>query len=75
MPEMSVPENNGDLPGSATDSEEERVMSEFECVNGHLMKSGEYSCSICGARIGRMDGMTRSEAEAEDRDGPDEGER
>ena len=47
-------------------------MSEFECVNGHLMVSGEYVCPICGARIGRMDGMTRSEAEAEDRDDPED---
>jgi len=47
-------------------------MSEFECVNGHLLHSGEYVCPICGARIGRMDGMTRSEAEAEDRDGPED---
>lgn len=46
-------------------------MSEFECVNGHLMKSGEYVCPICGARIGRMDGMTRSEARHEDEEGPD----
>ena len=45
-------------------------MSEFECVNGHFMKSGEYSCSICGARIGRMDSMTRAECEAED--GPED---
>jgi len=36
------------------------------------MKSGEYVCPICGGRIARMDGMTRSEAEAEDMDGPED---
>ena len=46
-------------------------MSEFECANGHLMKSGEYICPICGARIGRMDGQTRREIEAEDQEPPD----
>jgi len=36
-------------------------MSEFECRNGHLMASGEFTCSICGARLHRMDGMTSRE--------------
>ena len=43
-------------------------MSEFECKNGHLMKSGEYICPICGARIGKVDGMSRAEFEREDED-------
>jgi hypothetical protein len=47
-------------------------MSEFECSNGHFMPSGEYHCSICGGRIARMDGMNKREAEAEDRDGPED---
>lgn len=41
-------------------------MSEFECKNGHLMKSGEYTCPVCGAKIARMDGMTRSECRREE---------
>jgi len=43
-------------------------MSEFECKNGHLMKSGEYICSICGERISRVDGMSRAEFERDDED-------
>lgn len=36
-------------------------MSEYICKKGHLMKSGEYYCSICGERIGYEDGMSRNE--------------
>jgi uncharacterized Zn finger protein (UPF0148 family) len=32
------------------------------------MKSGEYFCSICGERIHKMDGMTKSEANRDDED-------
>lgn len=41
-------------------------MSEFECRNGHLMKSGEYICSICGSHIAKTDGMNKEEFERED---------
>jgi len=41
-------------------------MSEFECCNGHLMKSGKLYCDICGEPIATMDGMSGSELEAED---------
>jgi len=41
-------------------------MSEFECANGHLLKSGEYICPICGEKLARMDGMTRGECEQDD---------
>lgn len=48
-------------------------MSEFECRNHHLMKSGEYSCRICGERIEYTDGMSRNEMRALDAiDYPDE---
>lgn len=47
-------------------------MSEFECINGHLLKPGEYLCPFCGERLGRMDGMTRSEARREDQEDYDE---
>ena len=33
-------------------------MSEFECVNGHLMKSGTITCDECGAPLHTMDGFT-----------------
>lgn len=46
-------------------------MSEYTCSNGHLMKSGEYSCSICGARIGYEDGMSRSEMNKREMDEPE----
>ena len=32
------------------------------------MKSGEYIWSICGARIGKVDGMSRAEFERDDED-------
>lgn len=47
-------------------------MSEFECSQGHLMKSGEYTCPKCGGRIARMDGMTKSEAAADEREEPED---
>lgn len=47
-------------------------MSEFECRNGHIMKSGEYFCNVCGERIGKMDGMTRGEANKEDQEDYDQ---
>lgn len=51
-------------------------MSEFECKNGHLMKSGEYICTLCGSGIGREDGISSSEArkreEMEDLEDPEE---
>ena len=40
-------------------------MSEFECANGHLSRAG-LKCSKCGARITRMDGMSRRELMAEE---------
>ena len=40
-------------------------MSEFECRNGHIMKSGEYICSTCGAKLARTDGMNKEEFEQE----------
>lgn len=49
-------------------------MSEFECKNGHTMRSGEYFCKVCGERIATMDGMTRSEAKREDQEDYDEAE-
>jgi len=36
-------------------------MSEFECKKGHLMKPGEYICSICGEKISKMDGLSNNE--------------
>lgn len=33
-------------------------MSDFECAKGHLMRSGEMHCKICGSRLARMDGMS-----------------
>lgn len=33
-------------------------MSEFECSQGHLMRSGDIRCKICGGRLARMDGMS-----------------
>jgi hypothetical protein len=41
-------------------------MSEFTCIKGHLMPSGELSCPECGGRLTRMDGMTARQLEAED---------
>ena len=33
-------------------------MSEFACKNGHLMRSGEFKCRECGAKLHTMDGFT-----------------
>lgn len=33
-------------------------MSEFCCIKGHIMSSGQYWCPICGGRLHTMDGMT-----------------
>lgn len=41
-------------------------MSEFECANGHLMKSGDITCPKCGARLARMDGMSEKELRAQE---------
>ena len=43
-------------------------MSEFECRNRHMMKSGEYECSICGAKVTYMDGLSSSQIAEMDRD-------
>lgn len=42
-------------------------MSEFECVNGHLMRSGVFICPICGGHLHRMDGMTARELRAQEK--------
>lgn len=33
-------------------------MSEFTCKNGHLMRSKDRVCLICGSTVYRMDGLT-----------------
>jgi hypothetical protein len=48
-------------------------MSEYECRNGHSMRSGEYSCPLCGEKIGFEDGMSRSEMRTREREDPDGG--
>lgn len=50
-------------------------MSLFECRNGHIMKSGERTCSKCGGQVHTMDGMTNRELKAEarrDQEQPDD---
>lgn len=47
-------------------------MSEFACANGHLMRSGEYRCKICGGRLHTMDGMTDAELRREEAGPPDD---
>lgn len=42
-------------------------MSEFECVNGHLIKPSIGYCTICGGRPVRMDGLTARQWEMKDR--------
>lgn len=36
-------------------------MSDFECNNGHLMRSGDTICKECGGRLTYMDGRSRWE--------------
>ena len=36
-------------------------MSEFECINGHLISSSIGYCEICGGRTVRMDGLSNRE--------------
>ncbi len=48
-------------------------MSEFECRNGHLMGSGQFTCKECGAPLWRMDSKSNRELEGEDEYWPDEG--
>ena len=37
-------------------------MSEFKCVNGHdMLPSQGPKCTICGCRVGSMDGMSEKE--------------
>lgn len=38
-------------------------MSEFECRNGHLMRSRDRICLICSSPVYRMDGFTGKELE------------
>ena len=40
-------------------------MSEFLCINGHLMRSGDLRCHVCGGRLHTMDGRTARELAAE----------
>lgn len=46
-------------------------MSEFECSNRHLMPSGTNKCPECGAKLAYMDGYSKRELEAMDRDDHD----
>ena len=39
-------------------------MSEFSCRNGHLIRSGERFCSLCGEPRYFMDGMTARQLSA-----------
>lgn len=41
-------------------------MSEFECLNGHIM-SGPI-CKVCGERVAYMDGVSNAELRAEERE-------
>jgi len=44
----------------------EDTVSEFECINGHLMPAGSFRCPECGGRLYLMDGMTARQHEALD---------
>jgi len=37
-------------------------MSDFECRNGHLMRSSDTRCKKCGASLYSMDGLSRKMA-------------
>lgn len=53
-------------------------MSEFECRNHHLMKSGDVFCRQCGEPLMYCDGMSRRQYEkfcADDREDDDDSER
>lgn len=41
-------------------------MSDFECINGHMMRSGHVQCPECGGKLGRMDGKTSQQLQDED---------
>lgn len=42
-------------------------MSEFECINGHLVSPSNRKCPICGERAVFMDGLSSREIEARER--------
>ncbi len=43
-------------------------MSEFTCYRGHIMRSRDYRCHICGSRVARMDGKSNRQLRAEEED-------
>jgi len=46
-------------------------MSEFECINGHLVVPSEGYCLICGGRAVRMDGLSAGELDLQEHTEPD----
>lgn len=42
-------------------------MSEFACVNGHLMSSAQHFCQVCGKPVHTMDGKTHNQLIAEEK--------
>jgi len=38
-------------------------MSDFECINGHLVPASSLRCPKCGSLIDKMDGMKKKELE------------